>query len=143
MTAFLLYWVYGLLFEATEGGLDLCIHLFVTVACVLPAYAWCARHLMSASGIVSVKGEFVGCGSFQILAFLLWSILSAVTQNLFDQYETDTLLDFGFMFVPFIIPYILYRLAVKYWVRDTIDEQVALDYPSAHESLAKDEGACS
>lgn len=130
--AFLLYWVYGLLFEATESGLGLFVCLFLAVACVLPTYAWCARRLMRASGIVSVKGEFVGRGSFQILAFLLWAILSSVTQDLFDRHETDTLLDFGFMFVPFIIPYILYRLAVKYWVRDTFDEQVALDFQSKH-----------
>jgi hypothetical protein len=106
--------------------------LFVSVLVVLPTNAGVARYVMRASGIVPVKGEFVGQGSYMLLAFLLWAILSPVGIALSEDYQTDSLLDFGFAFLPFIIPYILYRLAVKYLVRDTIEEQVALDYPSKH-----------
>ncbi len=121
-----------------SGGISFGITLFVSVLIILPTNAGVSRYVMRASGIVPVKGEFVGQGSYMLLAFLLWAILSPVGIALSDTYQTDSVLDFGFAFLPFIIPYVLYRLAVKYLVRDTIAEQVALDYPSMHEELEDD-----
>jgi hypothetical protein len=63
---------------------------------------------------VPVAGEFVGQGSYMLLAFLLWAILSPVGRALYEDYQTDSLLDFGFTFIPVLISYVLYRLAVKY-----------------------------
>jgi len=133
--AFVVVLQVGIWIGRAENPIDLVLALFVSVLAVLPSYTGVARYVMRASGIVPVKGEFVGKGSYMILAFLLWSILSPMGIELSEDYQADTLLDLGFIFGPIIISYTLYRIAVKYWVRDTFDEQVALDHPSKHQSV--------
>lgn len=120
--------------DVPENDVGFGLALFVSVLIILPTYAGVARYVMRASGIVPVKGEFIGQGSYMLLAFLLWAILSPLGRALHEDYQTDRIWDFGFTFIPLLIPYILYRLAVKYLVRDTIAEQVALDNSSAQRS---------
>jgi hypothetical protein len=131
--AALLMWLIELCSDESEHDVIFGVVLFVSVAVILPTYARVARSVLRASKIVPVEGEFVGQGCYMLLAFLLWAILSPIGITLSDAYQTDSLLDMGFFFVSFIIPYVLYRLAVKYLVRDTIDEQVASDYQSVHQ----------
>ena len=136
--AFFVVWQIEVFSFGATNPIGLVGALIVSVLVVLPTNAGVARYVMRASGIVPVKGEFVGQGSYMLLAFLLWAILSPVGIALSEDYQTDSLLDFGFAFFPFIIPYLLYRLSVKYLVRDTFAEQVALDTPSKSEQVEGD-----
>jgi hypothetical protein len=128
--AFFVLWLLNARSEGSSSSIFLVGSLFVSVLVVLPLNAGVCRYVMRASGVVPVRGEFVGKGSYMLLAFLLWWILSPIGIELYDAYQMNNLLDVLFGFLPILIPYILYRLAVKYLVRDTIAEQVALDFPS-------------
>lgn len=89
---------------------------------------------MRTSGLVDVQGEFVGRGSYLILAWLLWMILTPIFNELAPRFETDSLLDFGFIVLPILIPYALYRIAVRFLVCETIEPEVALSHPNWKES---------
>jgi len=113
--------------EWTSGGLIAALFLSTIVG--LPTYAYLAKRLMHTSEVVVVKGEFVGRGSYQMLAWMLFFVLSPILMEFSLQFETDSIVDFGFILAPFLIPYALYRLAAKYLVRDTVEAELALDYP--------------
>lgn len=135
--AFLLLPVtYRLVSGLETSGFFGVLSLFASLLIMLPLYAGLSQLVMRRSGIVSVKGEFIGRGCYLIFALLLWQMLMALVPSHAERLETDTVFDLLLPLMPFIVPYALYRLAVKYLVRDTIDEQVALDYPSKAEAGA-------
>jgi hypothetical protein len=111
------------------SGLGAIAALFASIVIGLPLNAYFTKRLMLASGLVAVPGEFVGRGSYLMLAYLLFFILSPVFLEIAPRFETDSLLDLGFIFMPILIPFVLYRLAVKFLVRDTIEAEVALNHP--------------
>jgi hypothetical protein len=115
------------------AGALLAFSLFISLLLMLLLYVRLSKFVMKRSGIVCVPGEFIGRGCYQMFALILCSILNSVTMEYRDVLMPDTLFDFVWGFGPFIIPYILYRIAVKYWVRDTIEQQVAFDFPSKAE----------
>lgn len=115
-------------------GMGVVLALFVSIALGLPTYAYLTRALMRASDLIAVKGEFVGRGSYLILAWLLWFILSPIFMELAPRFETGSVIDFGFFLLPILIPYALYRIAVRFLVYDTIEQEVALNYPNWKES---------
>ena len=83
------------------------LSLMLSMVIGLPLYAFFSKRLMAASGYLSVPGEFVGRGSYLIMAWLLWLVLSPVFMELAPRYETESILDLGFLFLPILIPYIL------------------------------------
>ncbi|CAA6692067.1 Unannotated [Lentimonas sp. CC19] len=123
--------LYRLVSGRVDFGLFGIFSLVVSLLIMLPLYAGLSKFVMKRSGIVSVPGEFVGSGCYLIFALLLWQVLQALLMDHREVLETGTLLDMLIMLVPFVVPYIAYRLAVKYLVRDTIDQQVALDSRSS------------
>ena len=110
--------------------------LFCTILCVLPIYVGVSKYVMRCSGIAPIAGEFLGRGTFQILAFLLWLILWGMVQNLGileRQLPDDVAAQYYGLIrflAPILVPYFLYTLALKYLVRDTDALQVELDVPS-------------
>ena len=132
--AALFIWPLEVLGDESREGLEFSFALFTALLIMLPLYAKLSKFVMSRSGIVSVKGEFVGRGCYQIFAFLLWSILSPLMSFYFEELEVESMFYLVPILAPLLIPYVLYRLAVKYWVRETIYEEVALDHPSKAEA---------
>lgn len=128
--AALLIWPLGVLGYESKEGLEFSFALFAALLTMLPLYTGLSKFVMRRSGIVAVKGEFVGRGCYQIFAFLLWSILDALMPSDIDRWEANGVLYFAMAFGPIIVAYLVYRLVVKHWVRETFDEEVALDHPS-------------
>lgn len=96
---------------------------------VLPIHVMTGKLLLRSSGIVPVKGEFLGRGWFQALAFALWMWLSSVHRVIEEGgYLGYFPLIFSFL-LTIVIPYYSYKIAVKHLVRDTLREEVELDSP--------------
>jgi len=134
--AALFIWPLEVLGYESREGLEFFFALFAALLIMLPLYAKLSKFVMSRSGIVSVKGEFVGRGCYQISAFLLCSILSPLMSFYFEELEVESMFNLVPILAPLLITYVLYRLAVKYWVRETIYEEVALDHPSKPEAAS-------
>ena len=134
--AVLFIWPLEVLGYESREGLEFFFALFAALLIMLPLYAKLSKFVMSRSGIAAVKGAFVGRGCYQIFAFLLWSILEALMPSDIDRWEANGWLYFAMVFGPIIVTYLVYRLAVKYWVRETIYEEVALDHPSKAEAAS-------
>lgn len=117
-----------------EGGFVFGVVLFISVALVLPLYARLSSWVMVASDVVPLKGEFIGRGCYQLLAVFLWMALSNAFGDPTQKSETNDILLSIETFGPILVAYLSYKLAVKLWVRDTFDQQAALDYPSVVES---------
>ena len=136
--------LYSLVFDEVLGAdsaeWSIFFALFVSLIVMLWVYVKLACHVMGASGVVPVRGEFVGRGSFQILAFLMWLMLNPFLRDIGDSVDYSTYVAPLVLLLSIFIPYVFYRMAVKYWVRDTIDEQVALDYPSELAEAQKAQG---
>ena len=120
--------------EDCMPGRYMAVLIFLSMLVLLPIYAGLSSLVLQRSGITPVKGEFVGRGSYLVFALLLWVMLQGVLPSHFERIETGTPLDLLVVMLPVVIPYVLYRLAVKYLVRETIEQEVALDHPSKAEA---------
>lgn len=116
------------------NGFSFGIVVFVLVTLALPVYARLSRWVMEASDVVPLKGEFIGRGCYQMLAFFLWMTLSNAFGGPSRESEANDILLAVQTFGPILVAYLSYKLAVKLWVRDTFDLQATLDYASVVDS---------
>lgn len=133
---FLVYGIsslFTMLWDESRNGFAFGVVLLITVALALPVYARLSSWAMEASDVVVLKGEFVGRGCYQLLAVFLWMALSNAFGETGRSEANDTLLAVK-TFGPIIVAFVSYKIAVKLWVRDTFDKQMALDYPSVVDS---------
>lgn len=126
--------LFTMLWGEWEGGFAFGVVLFVSVALSLPIYARSSRWVMETADVVPLKGEFIGRGCYQMLAFFLWMALSNAFGDPTNRSEANDILLSLQTFGPILVAYLSYKLAVKLWVHDTFDKQMALDYPSVVDS---------
>lgn len=104
--------------------------LFAAMCFGVPLYVGLSKLLMRRAEIQPVRGEFFGKGTLQLAAFFLWISLMNWAPELENSFaEQGSGLELLCFLGVLLLPYVLYRVAVRCWVRDPYAEIARIDYP--------------
>ena len=111
------------------GAFGNMLDLLAALCIGLPVYVILSKALMRRMGIPVVRGEFFGRGILQLAAFLLCLSLSDTLRILQPRFgEPVEMVDSLAFFGTILVPFLLYRLSVRCWVRDPHEEIARLDF---------------